>query len=77
MPMISSTLQLRHLLSNEVTLGRLVKSKRIHDWLNSEPLSVNLEYGSDFFDDLDWHNVRGAYADRSGWNLLDNQCVVK
>ena len=49
-----------------MTLARLVKSKRIHDWLNSEPLSVNLEYGSDFFDGLDWHNVRGAYADRSG-----------
>ena len=40
-------------------------SQRIYDWLNSEPLTVNLEYGSDFFDGLDWHNVRGVFADGS------------
>ena len=58
-----------------MTLARLVKSKRIHDWLNSEPLSVNLEYGSDFFDGLDWHNVRGAYADRSGLDFWPTEIV--
>ena len=24
-----------------------------------------MEYGSDFFDGLDWHNVRGVFADGS------------
>ena len=42
-----------------------IPSQRIYDWLNSEPLTVNLEYGSDFFDGLDWHNVRGVFADGS------------
>ena len=40
-------------------------SQRIYDWLNSDPLTVNLEYGSDFFDGLDWHNVRAVFADGS------------
>ena len=54
-----------HLLSNEVTLQRLLKNRRVHDWLNSEVCAVPLDYtGGSVFEDLDWQNVRGVYADR-------------